>query len=158
MKYRKLRIAWSVGWGILCLLMVAWWIRGYWWQDSGFVKIPPSCHVQFNAAEGRMCLWLERKPLNFWFERMSYPVSVHIPPGDPRRIPWFDVGFWPRMIRVYAAHWVFAVPAGALAFLPWCPRRFTIRGMLIATTLIAMIAGTIAFVDTNFPSTNLIKQ
>ena len=90
MKYRKLRIAWSVVFGILCLLLVAWWVRGYWWHDGGFVKAPPAYHVQF------------------------------------------------------------AVTTGALAFLPWCPQRFSIRGLLIATTAIAMIAGTIAFVDRNF--------
>ena len=38
-KFRKLRIAWSVFWGSLCLLMIAWWIRSYWWQDGGFVKL-----------------------------------------------------------------------------------------------------------------------
>jgi hypothetical protein len=34
MKYRKLRIAWSVGWGVLCLLLVALWVRSYWWRDT----------------------------------------------------------------------------------------------------------------------------
>ena len=29
MKYRKLRIAWSVVWGILCVLLIVLWVRGY---------------------------------------------------------------------------------------------------------------------------------
>src|SRR5262245_11565222 len=30
MKFSKLRIAWSVLWGIACLLMIALWIWSYW--------------------------------------------------------------------------------------------------------------------------------
>src|SRR5918995_3829478 len=33
MKYGKLRIAWSVGWGLLCLLLIVLWVRSYWWND-----------------------------------------------------------------------------------------------------------------------------
>ena len=29
MKYRKLRIAWSVGWGIVAVLLVVLWVRSY---------------------------------------------------------------------------------------------------------------------------------
>jgi hypothetical protein len=38
-RFRKLRIAWSVFWGSLCLLMITWWARSYRWQDGGFVKL-----------------------------------------------------------------------------------------------------------------------
>jgi hypothetical protein len=34
MKYRKLRIAWSVGSGILCLLRLVLWVRSYWRDES----------------------------------------------------------------------------------------------------------------------------
>jgi hypothetical protein len=33
--------------------------RGYWWQDGGFIKLTPLEYVQYNAGEGRMCLWFE---------------------------------------------------------------------------------------------------
>lgn len=33
MKHRKLRIAWSVGGGIVCLLLILLWVRSYWWAD-----------------------------------------------------------------------------------------------------------------------------
>ena len=29
MKYRKLRIAWSIGCGMLCLLLIVLWVRSY---------------------------------------------------------------------------------------------------------------------------------
>ena len=32
MRFRKLRIAWSVGCGILCVLLIVLWVRSYWWR------------------------------------------------------------------------------------------------------------------------------
>jgi hypothetical protein len=34
MRFRKLGIAWSVGCGIVCLLMIVLWVRSYWWWDQ----------------------------------------------------------------------------------------------------------------------------
>src|SRR4051812_42777282 len=34
MKHRKLRIAWSVASGALCLLMIVFWVRSYWIADA----------------------------------------------------------------------------------------------------------------------------
>src|SRR6476659_6230618 len=43
MKYRKLRIAWSVVWGILCLLMITLWVRSYWQIEHILWNSPTSC-------------------------------------------------------------------------------------------------------------------
>jgi hypothetical protein len=34
MRYRKLRIVWSVAWGIAAVLLIALWARSYWWCDN----------------------------------------------------------------------------------------------------------------------------
>src|SRR5262245_7567786 len=36
MKYRKLRIAWSVAWGVIAVLLCVLWVRSYWWMDAAF--------------------------------------------------------------------------------------------------------------------------
>ena len=36
MKFRKLRIAWSVGCGIACVLLAVLWVRSYWIADTLF--------------------------------------------------------------------------------------------------------------------------
>jgi hypothetical protein len=33
MKYRKLRIVWSVAWGIVAVVFVVLWVRSHWWED-----------------------------------------------------------------------------------------------------------------------------
>src|ERR1700754_4951271 len=35
--FRKVRIAWSVLWGVAAVLLVALWVRSYWVQDRVFV-------------------------------------------------------------------------------------------------------------------------
>ena len=30
MRFRKLRIAWSVAWGVLAVLLCVLWVRSYW--------------------------------------------------------------------------------------------------------------------------------
>jgi hypothetical protein len=34
MRLRKLRIAWSVGWGLACVLLIVLWVRSYSWEDA----------------------------------------------------------------------------------------------------------------------------
>lgn len=147
MRFRKLRIAWSIVFGSLCVLMTAWWIRGYWWVDHGYVTLAPSEHVQWHAGEGRMCLWFNHRPSRRWYDGWSDPIEVRTRPPIPNRVPWFDVGFWPHMTRVYAAHCFLAMVFGSLAAIAWCPRRFSTRGLLVATAMIATILGLIMWVD-----------
>ena len=147
---RYLRVIWSLVWGILFLLVMMFWVRSYWWNDSGYLKLLPTEYVSVHAGDGRMCAWFEHKPIKGWFEWMSNPIMVHSPPDAENRIPPFDLAFWPTFARLYLAHWVLAVGTGSLAVVPWVPRRFSMRGLLVATTVIATIAGLIGWVDKTF--------
>jgi hypothetical protein len=33
MRFRKLRLAWSVGWGLACVLLIVLWVRTYYRMD-----------------------------------------------------------------------------------------------------------------------------
>src|SRR5262245_5208748 len=110
-----LRIGFSAGCGIICLLMIAWWVRSYSWMDGFHVKLTPSEYVQVHAGDGRMCIWFEHKPINQWYSWHANPVIKHTSPGDENRIPWLDIYSFPRMTRVYTAHWLLTVIAGSLA-------------------------------------------
>src|SRR5262245_36951005 len=114
---RYCRIANSAFFGALALVMIAWWVRSFWWQDGGFLKVSSSLHIQFNAGEGRMCIWFENAPIKKWF-LWSHPITVHSAPDPANRVPLFHVGFWPTFIRVYAAHWFLMVVALSLATIP----------------------------------------
>jgi hypothetical protein len=34
MRFRKLRIVWSIGCGIFCVLLIVLWVRSYWWVNQ----------------------------------------------------------------------------------------------------------------------------
>jgi len=146
----SLRIALSSLGGVLCLLIIAWWVRGYWWLDGGFIALGPWQHIQYSAGGGRMCIWFENKPLGYRFKSWSRRITEPTPPDDPDRIPPFDLAFWPTFARLYTAHWLWAALALSLAAIPWCPKRFTLRTLLATTAVIAAITGVIAWVDRTF--------
>jgi hypothetical protein len=146
----SIRIALSSFGGVLCLLIIGWWVRSYSWADGGFIAIGPWHHVQYAAGGGRMCVWFEHKPLNKRFIHWSRPITERTPPNDENRIPPFDLAFWPTFARLYTAHWLLAVVALSLAVVPWCPKRFSLRSLLVTTAAIAAITGLIAWVDRSF--------
>ena len=145
-----LRIGFSASCGIVCLLMIAWWVRSYTWADGFHVKLLPSEYVQVHAGAARMCIWFEHKPINKWCSWHADRITEDMLPEDGNRIPWLDIHSWPTFTRVYTAHWLLTVVAGSLAVIPWCPRKFTLRGLFVAMTVIATVVGVIVWVDKTF--------
>ncbi len=54
MKYRKLRIAWSVAWGIACVLLIVLWVRSYTWNDLIMYRLTAQKSIQFQSIRGRL--------------------------------------------------------------------------------------------------------
>ena len=52
MKYRKLRIAWSVGWGLACYLLVGMWAMSY--EYHGVIQ--PTAKVAIWSSRGNIIL------------------------------------------------------------------------------------------------------
>lgn len=148
---RFLRVAFTAVCTLLCVLVVVFWVRSYSYADTFFLRLIPTGHIQAHTGDARMCVWFERKPIreSRWSSR-RLSISEHTSPSDENRIPWFDLAFWPTFARLYTAHWFLAVVAGSLAIVPWCPRKFNIRGLLILVTAVAVVSGVIAWVDRSF--------
>ena len=63
MRCRKLRIAWSVVWGLAIVLLIVLWVRSYWWEDtiiahhsSSIIGVTTSPCGEFSFAFGGMQL------------------------------------------------------------------------------------------------------
>ena len=134
MRYRKLRIAWSVGCGIACVLLIALWIRSYWSLD-----VYKSYGHEIQIAVGRVLIdetWVPSTEPPSTTSEATGPHSFRIttvqtlvPAGTGLRVP-----FWlPTMVFV-----IF----GAI---PWFPWRFSLRTLLIATMLVAVVLGLIVY-------------
>ena len=52
MNYRELRIAWSVGWGLVAVLLCALWVRSYWWADALWYRPSKGIAIRVLCDEG----------------------------------------------------------------------------------------------------------
>ena len=141
MKYRKLRIAWSVWWGAMAVLLVVLWVRSYW--VSVFIG-GPIAYTDFIVESMGGILHLAISPSGEYatFEFASGPASI--PPFVPGH--HFDCGHNPNQgWYLQMPHWCLAVLSLALASMPWLRWRFSLRTLLIATTLVALLVGMIVW-------------
>jgi hypothetical protein len=138
MRFRKLRIAWSVACGILCLLLIALWVRSYW-----FIDIVHLSHRSLVSMTGR--LFVAEHIDRYWSTDLRASI------GEPRLHIWGTS---------YVAGEVFVIPIGKQLILPlwfavsvtsltsatpWLRWRFSLRTLLIATTLVAVVLGAIVW-------------
>jgi hypothetical protein len=147
MTYRKLRIAWSVAWGVAAVLLCVMWVRSYWWADCIDVPVPANKtmivalvpggvgiqHHDNSAIFRPLAPWklVSRSPQRDW--------KVHSKLGL-----FYD--YHPQHVTVECAYWVLLVGITAAGTVSWLPiRRFSLRTLLNATTLVAAVMRLIAW-------------
>ena len=168
MKHRKLRIAWSVAWGVAAVLSVALWVRSYHRADlitcrfiSEQTYYVVSCRGQFGVVP----LPLETNqgvdpdgnkvfPLGWVPMPLSATGTIIVPNGKVTVqgfTNYYRTGEhwgWDLTPIVLAPIWMIALPAitiCAFAALPFMKRAFSLRTLLIATTLVAVGLGLIVW-------------
>jgi hypothetical protein len=162
MKYRKLRIAWSATCGIVCLLLIALWVRSYGCitniQEKYWTRTFQGVSI---AGEMRFWSYLLRDPMQLNAFSTGFQ---NIDRTDPQFKAWtadvpqttFEMAFnkynLNGEILVRFPHWFAAIVFAALAATPWLRWRFSLRTLLIAMTLVAVALGLVVFYA-NRPST-----
>jgi hypothetical protein len=147
MKYRRLRIPWSVCCGILCLLLIVFWVRS--WRAPGRILIVRSQFgtVMTYSATGRLIGTAttkspQAKPLAVWLQSNG-GTRISDPPVDFIIYP--ELGFaWGSVTNCSYAlvpYWFPLAVLATLGVLPWLPWRFSLRTLLIAMTVVAAILG-----------------
>jgi hypothetical protein len=145
---RNLRIAFSVGCGILCLLLIALWVRSYWWCDIAYAQVLHTPTLGGISVEGRILCGLEQ-PGRSGTAIGIESISLQGQPSVVKEIPLqpTPLGF---NAAPYSLGWVFEVPhyfavlmTAAIAALPWRRWRFSLRSLLIGTTVVAVALGLI---------------
>jgi hypothetical protein len=154
MKFRKLRIAFSVTCLIACVLLIVLCVRSYY--STVFVVGPlpnPYGSLLIETKQGRVtiCLsygqgvlsamnaspWgMHNKPLEEW-EQVIPPLST--------RAAFSYVRWNINHHYLILPYWFLTILGGTLTALPWIRGRFSLRTLLIATTLIAIGLGLIVW-------------
>jgi hypothetical protein len=172
MKYRKLRIAFSAFCCIACVLLIALWVRSCWRFDQFIQRISAADYVGYSSGKGRFVFgrtndpliqaafpqkWTRRGfPFSEWDAALNGPMAFFpaTVPGPDKieiiRLPQFSTHpFLTKPGTVYTEvvmpYWLPIFSTVALAAIPWLRWRFSLRTLLIATTLIAVGLGVFAW-------------
>jgi hypothetical protein len=141
MRFRKLRIAWTAICGIACALLIALWVRSY----SQFDCVHLMKRQLFVLSRGNFCHVKEFRFVS------NLPLSSYGSHTSP--ILWIET-YDSRYVEIERQTNTAAIPlwsmttaSALLAFAPWLPKRFTLRTLLIATTLIGVVLGLIVWLS-----------
>ena len=144
MRFRKLRIAWSVGCGILCVLLIVLWVRSYWRIDALFGL--GSAPQYFAVGSEHGVVSVTGNPNLLALLHAANWKLEGFPPGPKPDQSGF-LGFYYETSQQQGTH--LRLPICFLVILsvtataaPWI-RRFSLRTLLIATTLVAVALGMI---------------
>jgi hypothetical protein len=159
MKYRKLRIAWSVGWGVLCLLLIVLWFGSFFYSATLHLPISSTHVVEFWSVEGRMSFFRTDSPQEPRIRRLvvhsgrveswlDYELWRH--PHQISGREAFGFGIWNdwSALRVDAPCWFVTLIVALIGALPWMrfvKWRFSLRTLLIGMTVAAAVLGAVVY-------------
>jgi hypothetical protein len=157
MKYRKLRIAWSVAWGVLCVLLIALWASSYWtllYLDTRYYRLQvivatfPGV-LGLNVDTNQTSSGPGTRPQVYW-EFQSYPAASRSYGlvTDNLAGKSFLGSRWVHSMGCYETDMPFGMltfAATATSFVPWLPWRFSLRTLLIGTTVVTAVLGLIVW-------------
>ena len=137
---RWLRIAVSVFFAVVAVAFAAWWVRSGWWHDT-IVRCHRGDWYGIDSAQGVLIPnVMPGIGVGDGWIRSSTPL-------EDAEFHFVSIGgvgrFGIPLSTIYFSHWIPALIAATLAVVPWLPRRFSLRTLLIATTLIAVVLGLI---------------
>ena len=148
---RYLRVAWSVGCAIACVLLIVLWVLSFTERDYLQGQLPGGMDYTIASAHGLIfaAIFERDDETSYGFLRSDPSDDVQVA-FDKKDFP-FGVG-----IRTFRGHQVqvrqiiichlFVICSFAgLAAAPWLRWRFSLRTLLIATTLVAMVLGLIVW-------------
>jgi|tagenome__1003787_1003787.scaffolds.fasta_scaffold20711833_1 hypothetical protein len=145
MRFRKLRIAWSVFWGLACVLLIVLWVRSYWWGDVFTFPQSSQGALGIGSINARIMFGATNDDT---FPLWEWLVEPNRQPAE--FLPWFEVSIRSVSSEMYVPDWLLVILTISVAVLPWIRQlswRFSLRTLLIATTLLAVVLGLVVYVS-----------
>jgi len=146
MKYRKLRIAWSVWWGLACALLIVLWVISL-SRYSGFQGHLGKQSFTVVSSLGQMNIHFftttavpQPQAWGFFDQEIVVPGEVVMPVPEH-----FGFEIYPNKaaLSFYLSCWMLVLMTGFITAVPWFPYRFSLRTLLIALTLVGLLLGLI---------------
>jgi hypothetical protein len=149
MRFRKLRIAWSVFWGVACVLLIVLWVRSYRFQDACYGNIPGTDFVSAGSQLGYLFAIFHDEPRRDWVcNTRPLPDEVwrklyreNEPTKAPNRL-LIGIHYSPPSYATWCVpYWFLVLLTPLFATASWLRWSFSLRTLLIATTLVAVALG-----------------
>jgi hypothetical protein len=146
MRYRKLRIAWSVAWGVVAVLLIVFWVRSFWYIET--LNLPSVFHrsVEFNHGGGTLIVsvYLSNQSWKYHSEPI-FNNSNAWKIAPLQIIPLNGTTGLRVGSMLTLRYWMLFSLTLLPTSIPWFSHRFSLRTLLIATTLVAMLLGVIVY-------------
>ena len=162
---RYWRIAFSATCLIASVLLIVLWVRSYQIIDSPHVRLSGYILCRITSFQGCMYFRVDKvqalnefpprnpgryEPSWFW-PRWGWwaPTTEEYANGRPipkARFPWFSYTAFKTFCSLQTPIWFWLMICGAIAAAPWIRQlrwRFSLRTLLIVSTLIAVVLGLI---------------
>jgi hypothetical protein len=161
-----LKITFSAFCGMACVLLVVLWVRSYWTVDAPHFKL--SGYVLCRVTSFRGCIYFRvdkmmalnefpsraevRSAGNVDWPRWGWwtPTIQEYADGRPipKHFPWFSFTAFKTLFSVGTPIWFWLILCGTIAVVPWIRQwhlRFSLRTLLIAMTVVAVVLGLIVW-------------
>jgi hypothetical protein len=153
---RYLRITWTVFFGIACVLLIALWVHTLHYQVRVEGWISTSHFVRFTTFKH----WNEVEATSYeikagnWYPKKTFQNNRVAPSQEKGASPlrrWqfsHSTGPGESHTSITFPVWLSELLLALLAIAPWLrhrPTRFSLRTLLIATTLVAVVLGLIVW-------------
>jgi hypothetical protein len=139
-----------------CVLLIALWVRSYWWSDVVGGYLSEAVTIRFHSVSGQLTfhlypdenLWRwkwKRQSAEQYAKLLDDIIQEAARMGDiiaPQ--PKFALSRTNNHLYLKAPYWFLVSSFGTLATiaaLPWIRWHFSLRTLLIATTLVAVGLG-----------------
>jgi hypothetical protein len=127
-----------------CVLLIALWVRSYRSIDLLCCPIPGAHSFEIQSKHGWLGIrWLRDAKWHFAIYSMDEGANSVVDTYWPRRIALIENA---RQTALIIPHSFPVLLLCGLAVVPWMPGRFSLRTLLIATTLVALGLGVIVLV------------
>jgi hypothetical protein len=143
MRFRKLRIAWSVVWGIVCLLLLLLWERSLLSVDQIVAQISAHGFIGITIEPGALGIGISSESNVTPWTIISMPADQYIQltteyiESHPRI--WGHLHVKPEAFIL--PFWFLILASMSLGTAPWLRWRYSLRTLLIAITLVAVVLG-----------------
>jgi hypothetical protein len=146
-RFRRTRIAVSVVFGVVTLLLMMMWVRSYWRADVVGVQVTRTRNIVFASDSGQihcaLIKWFSQSKRTIFVWKVVWNIA------DPKS-GFADIQHLVDSFGIVDArcpYWISMAIAFGGVVAPWIPlsQRFTLRTLFIATTLVAAILGLVAW-------------